>query len=187
MLRQLTGIHLVPAVVRFRRFRSGPLREQLEALFGCPVEFGSDEDCLVFERAHMDFQIQSANPETSRHFEAQVSRILEKQERPFVLVVTRTIEEQLTSGDFSQKRVARRLSLSTRTLQRRLGEQGMRFNELVDEVRKNLACRMLKDPAVSVYSVAFAAGYDDVSSFNRAFKRWTRSSPSAYRGMHSRS
>ena len=183
-LGQLIGVDFAPREVRFRHQPSGFVRDKLLELLRCPVEFGASEDSLVFERADMDRPLKMGSPESARHFEAQLGRMMEKSEQPFVTVVTRVIEAQLASGDFSQERIARGLHLSTRTLQRKLQEDGVKYSQLVDDVRKAMASRMVLDAKVPIYAVAFATGYGDVSSFNRVWKRWMGVSPSEYREAH---
>ena len=84
------------------------------------------------------------------------------------------------------KRVARRLNVSARTLQRRLQEGGTSYTKLVDEIRFELACRLLDSPHASITDVAAAVGYGDPSSFSRSFARWSGMQPKAYRRLRSR-
>lgn len=83
-------------------------------------------------------------------------------------------------------KVAEVLGVSVRSLQRRLNEDGHTFSELVEAVRFDRACRLLKGPRMRVTDVAAALGYADHSSFSRAFMRWSGMPPRAYR-HHQRS
>ena len=80
--------------------------------------------------------------------------------------------------------VARRLGLSERTLQRRLGEERLSFQKLVDEARRELAEGLLVQSDYSLAEVAFLSGFSEQSAFNRAFKRWMNQTPAAYRESH---
>ena len=71
--------------------------------------------------------------------------------------------------------------MSERTLQRRLKDEGVTFAALVDEVRPDLARMYLADPKLAIFEVAFLLGYSEPSAFNRAFRRWTGTSPSDFR------
>ncbi len=84
------------------------------------------------------------------------------------------------------KRVAQRLNVSARTLQRRLREGGTSYTKLVDEIRFKLACRLLDAPRTSITDVAAAVGYGDSSSFSRSFARWSGMQPKAYRRLRAR-
>jgi len=76
---------------------------------------------------------------------------------------------------------AERLGISVRTLQRRLKAGGLSYSELVEQTRHELACRLLGRPDVNMAAVARVLGYNDPSSFSRAFRRWTGMSPRVYR------
>lgn len=73
------------------------------------------------------------------------------------------------------------LHISVRTLQRQLCVRGFVYEDLVEAVRREVACRLLQELDTSIADAARAAGYTDPSSFSRAFRRWTHMSPRAYR------
>ncbi|MFF0493097.1 AraC family transcriptional regulator [Nocardia sp. NPDC004068] len=77
--------------------------------------------------------------------------------------------------------VARDLNMSTRTLRRHLDAAGTSYRALLDEVRRALAEEMLTATPLSVSDVAIRLGYAEASTFIYAFKRWTGTTPSAYR------
>ncbi|MCM6773076.1 AraC family transcriptional regulator [Nocardia sp. CDC159] len=77
--------------------------------------------------------------------------------------------------------VARDLNMSTRTLRRHLDAAGTSYRALLDEVRRALAEEMLSATPLSVSDVAIRLGYAEASTFIYAFKRWTGTTPSAYR------
>ena len=71
---------------------------------------------------------------------------------------------------------------TVRSLQRRLGECGWTWSDLLDDVRRRTALRMLDDPSVRIIDVAVAVGYSDPAHFTRAFRRWCGTSPAEHRG-----
>ena len=71
--------------------------------------------------------------------------------------------------------------MSSRTLTRRLAEEGLSYKGLLDEVRRKLAIQYLKDRRISLKQVAYLLGYSEVSAFYHAFRRWTGSSPVQHR------
>jgi AraC-like DNA-binding protein len=73
--------------------------------------------------------------------------------------------------------MARALNLSQRSLQRKLSERGTTFRQVVDDTRKQLAEQYLKDSMLSVSEIAYLLGFAEVSSFSRAFRRWTGQAP----------
>jgi AraC-like DNA-binding protein len=76
--------------------------------------------------------------------------------------------------------VARKLGVSLRSLQRSLREHGTSYEHLLRAVRQELACAYLREGRYTVSEVAFVLGYDNLSAFARAFKRWTGKQPSEY-------
>jgi len=71
--------------------------------------------------------------------------------------------------------------MSTRTLSRRLADEGTAFDEVVDELRQSLALRFIKERDLSLSQIAWLIGYEGSTSLNHAFRRWTGRSPSAMR------
>jgi AraC-like DNA-binding protein len=77
--------------------------------------------------------------------------------------------------------LARELHLSTRTLQRRLTEQGITFQRLLDEARRELARHYLLHSSRELNETAYLLGYEDANSFFRAFHHWEGTSPGQWR------
>ncbi len=83
----------------------------------------------------------------------------------------------LHSGQSTSRAVAAQLGISTRTLQRRLQKEKQSLSVLLEAYRKHEALRMLRERAFSVGKIASVLGYNEQSSFNRSFKRWTGTTP----------
>jgi AraC-like DNA-binding protein len=79
--------------------------------------------------------------------------------------------------------LARELHLSTRTLQRRLTEQGITFQRLLDEARRELARHYLLHSSRDLNETAYLLGYEDANSFFRAFQHWEGTSPGHWRAL----
>ena len=78
--------------------------------------------------------------------------------------------------------MAEQLHLSERTLKRRLSAEGTSFRKLADQVRAQLAEQYLNNTGLTVADIAALVGYDDVSNFRTAFRRWFSTTPQNYRG-----
>lgn len=102
-------------------------------------------------------------------------------EQCFTKKVEDAIEPMLGSGDVTIERVARQLGMSRQTLYRRLREEGVTFQELLEAKRRQLAIRYLGFDRMSAKAVAYRLGFSDPAAFSRAFKRWTGFSPSKFR------
>jgi len=70
-----------------------------------------------------------------------------------------------------------------RTLQRRLKDAGVSYNDLQNDVRKTLALNLLENETLALAEIAFSLGYSEVSAFNHAFRRWVGQSPGHYRRL----
>ena len=77
--------------------------------------------------------------------------------------------------------VARTMHLSTRTLKRRLAEQGTTFSKIRDDLRRQRALLLVDNRALSIGEVATKLGYTELPNFTRAFRKWTGMTPLAYR------
>ena len=91
------------------------------------------------------------------------------------------IVQSLHQGEPTLPIVAGHLALSSRTLQRRLQERGLVFQEILENTRRELAIRYLQDKNLSLTDIALLLGYSEQSAFNRAFKRWYNETPKSYR------
>lgn len=80
--------------------------------------------------------------------------------------------------------IASAAGLSIRTLQRRLADYGLDYSSLIDRVRFDHAQNLLRDPGRSLIDIAYDLGYTDASSFTRAFRRWTGTTPTTFRRLH---
>jgi AraC-like DNA-binding protein len=89
--------------------------------------------------------------------------------------------EALPSGQASIDTVARKLSVSKRTLQRRIEAEGTSYQQILDDTRTQLAYHYLENTALTIGEIAFLLGYTEPNSFYRAFRVWTGSTPDAAR------
>lgn len=95
------------------------------------------------------------------------------------------VRSHLPDGGLPVTFAAEAAGLSTRSLQRRLVENGLTYSRLIDQVRFNLVLDLLKDPSMQLMDVALELGYTEPATFTRAFQRWTGTSPSKFRRLHS--
>ena len=73
------------------------------------------------------------------------------------------------------------VGVSARTLRRRLAEASVSYSDVVDEVMRERATRLLRETDLTLADVAFHVGYSDVSNFTRAVRRWTGKTPKVIR------
>ena len=95
--------------------------------------------------------------------------------------IENVLTQLLPHGRASSAEVARKLGMSPRTLSRKLREQNATYAEILDSFRAALARRYLAERELPVSEIAWLLGYQELSSFTHAFKRWTASTPRQYR------
>nr|WP_222532665.1 AraC family transcriptional regulator [Azospirillum sp. 412522] len=96
------------------------------------------------------------------------------------------LKRSLASGRPDLADVACDLGMSERTLQRRITDEGASFRELLAEARQELGRLLLSDPSTDIDEVACLLGYQDTSSFYRAFREWEGMTPSQWRQFNGR-
>lgn len=176
--RTLTGVAWVPRAVSFRHPPPRDAAPYLR-LFGCPVRFGQEEHALTLDRAHLALPVVSADPTLcailDRHAEELLARLARVDD--FGQQVRRCVAAALRGGEPALERVAAQLHVTPRTLQRRLKELGTTYQQLLDQLRSELATRYLREAQLDISEVAFLLGFSEPSAFHRAFRRWTGTTP----------
>lgn len=155
-----------------------------EELFGVPVRFGAPESAAWLAPDALSTPLASRDPMLRRYLEAHAEQLLSQlpaRTPPVVAQIREAVLGELATSGADLARVAKRVAMSTRTVQRRLEEAGTSYQDLVDEVRCAMAQRLLRDRARSITDVAFELGYADLKGFYRAFKRWTDAAPAEWR------
>lgn len=182
MIRAIVG-EPVAAEVAFPHRRRGPT-SVYEVGLRAGVRFGGSHGASVigFDAGLLDApnRLRAATPMPMPMAPVPpVARGAEEAE--LLLALKRLIEALAPTGDLSLVRVAQRLGLSPRSLQRRLAGAGASFESQVEAWRRDEARRLLTETAIPVASLARALGYGDPSHFIRAFRRWEDASPRTWR------
>jgi len=167
------------ALVRDQPDRTEPFADW----FRCPIVWRAPRVSVLFRNEDLVQPLPTSNPEVALANERVALEYLERLDRSDIAAqVRRRILEHLASGSPTQTEIARQLAMSPRTLHRRLAESGTSFADLLDDTRRELAGAYLQRSDYAVAEVAYLLGFAEVSSFNRAFRRWTGRSPTAHRG-----
>ena len=184
--RFLLGRGVSPLEVRLQR-EVRPPSGRFEAFFHCPVVYGSDDYCLVYDAATLEQQLPSGSREVARHADRLASGYLERlhDDGPVGDEVRRVVRRLLPEAEPTAAEVAQRLAMSSRTLQRRLHDEGITFRALVAEVRIALAKELLVEQRLPVHVIAERLRFSDPAAFRRAFKRATGTTPAAFAASHS--
>lgn len=185
LLRRLVGEDWTPSRVLLGHRRPARTSEHAR-VFGVPVVFGADVSAAIaFDAADLTRAVLDADrhllPIVQRHLDERLALTEADPDADWLAHVREGIAVAMCDGPPSIETVAERLAVGVRTLQRRLGDHGVVYKRLVDDVRRDLALRYLADEKFDLTEIAFLVGYSELSAFDRAFRRWTGSTPQQHR------
>jgi AraC-like DNA-binding protein len=156
-----------------------------EAHFRCPVKFKARQNALIFSKADMELPFVTHNAEllavVAPHLEAELAEQLGH--KTFSEQAKAILKRLVTGQRPGIQDLARELHLSTRTLQRRLTEEGITFQRLLDGARRELARHYLLHSSLELNQIGYLLGYEDANSFFRAFHQWEGTSPGQWRQL----
>jgi len=178
------GRPLTPKRVDFRR--PVAYREIYEKHFRCPVKFKAERNALIFNKADMELPFVTHNADLLGIVAPQLEAELREQlaQKTFSEQAKGILKHLLAGQRPGIQDLARELHLSTRTMQRRLTEQGVTFQRLLDEARRELAHHYLLHSSRELNETAYLLGYEDANSFFRAFQHWEGTTPGQWRVLH---
>ena len=154
----------------------------IETLCGMAPVIHASANRILVNRAGASQPFPGYDPVLTRMLEQQCQQRMD------------TVENSGTAGKVRQRLLgelglgatltdmASELALSTRSLRRKLEQEGTSYRDLVEEERRQLALQLLDSTTMKIEELAAHLGYTDAGGFVRAFRRWEGCSPSAYRG-----
>jgi len=179
--RRGTGRRITPARIEYRR--AGPTSGELEAYYGAPLVLTAPRNAMIFHSEDLGAPFPGHSPEfldlVTPGLAAAFAEIHES--HTIADRVKSVLKRSLASGRPEVARVARELGMSERTLQRRITDEATTFRALLSDARRELSQQLLADPAIHVDEVTYLLGYQDTTSFYRAFKDWAGVSPGEWR------
>jgi len=178
--------HLIASPVYPRRVQfinpTPPNPADFTAFFQCPVEFNCKFTEVVWPVSLLEMPLKAPD-HVMRGMLDEQARLLLKQVKAgeeAIPGLQKALQESVGAGIPTLNEVARRLCVSTRTLQRRLQEQGSSFRDELERVRVEMAKNCLQAGELSLADISNFLGYNDQSAFTHAFKRVTGISPAKY-------
>lgn len=152
-------------------------------VFGGALHFDQAQTKLAHPADYLQLPVAMADPAMQQLAQARAETLLRElaPESALLREVEAVLARGLPVGRVSLADTAAALKLSTRTLHRRLEEEGTSFRAVLDTVRRRSAEALLRDARVTLADVAFLLGYTEQSTFQQAFKRWTGQTPGQHR------
>lgn len=157
-------------------------RQAYEDFWGVSIQTGP-APCLVFSAQTMELPFRTVHPSLWSFFEPTLRQRLSelKADARVTDRLRSALLEALPAGESAMAGLSQRLGMSSRTLQRRLQDEGTTFQRTLDAVRRDLAQHYLTQSSMSSIEIAFMLGFEDPSSFTRAFQGWTGQTPAGMR------
>ena len=164
----LLGSHWHPYSVNFMHQAPDNLHLH-RRLFGCTLEFGSEFNGIVCSDASLDMTNPNADPAMARYAQSYLDSLQSNQGTSMLFEVRKAIYLLLPMGRATIEQVAQSQGMNVRTLQRRLKDDGCAFNDVINDVRRDLVLRYLDNPNYPLSRIADMLGYSMASSFTRWF------------------
>lgn len=185
--RRGTGHHIVP--LRVEMTRLGPATPVHADYLRAPISFGARRNRLVLRTDDLDRPFAGHNPELLAMLTPALSASLDeiKAESSLPQQVMIVLKRRLPSGKPEVLDIANALGMSERTLQRRISASGTSFRQLLELSRQELGREMLASSSNAPEEIAYLLGYQDISSFYRAFREWEGITPAQWRERHMKS
>ena len=147
------------------------------------IEFNAEQNKIEFDAHYLKHKIKKdkqALNEFLKH--APYNLIVRfKNENSLSLQIRRQLILQPPSEWAELKDIAQQMNMSTATIQRRLKQEGVSYQQLKNDIRCDIAIERLSKTNDSIQSISDDLNFHDPSAFHRAFKKWSGVSPGSYR------
>ena len=181
--REMTGNSVRPVHVRLMHQRLAESGE-FDRFLGRAAQFGAALDEVVFARGAANLPIVSADPYLNKLLIEHCEHVIASRKvstGALRVRVENAIAALLPHGQARVDIVAKKLGVGSRTLRRRLSDEGVTFAGILQEFRMELAERYIAERNLSISRIAWLLGYTEVSAFSHAFRRWTGRTPRVHR------
>ena len=150
-----------------------------EQMMSCQIITGSPVRKIVIPRAVLNSPVITANSDIYLAMKPIVIKQTAKVIREDIFLQIHSVLNQMNSlSDTTIDDVAKQLSFSVRTLNRRLADEGTTYRSVLEKYKLERSLHLLSQSDHSITEIAYQLGFSDISTFSRAFKRWTGFSPS---------
>jgi AraC-like DNA-binding protein len=186
VLQAMSEKKILPTQVSFKHSSPKDISSFKKA-FNCPILFDQPQYAISYKTEDLNVRTAKADASINSYLLQQVEEKTKGIKIPstrFVRDVESLIKDALPTGIPSIHHIADLTAMSNRTLTRRLSSAGVTYRDLIKKTQENLAKDMLRNTSQSIGEIAFLTGFSEQSAFNRAFKKWTRLTPSEYRSTH---
>lgn len=175
-----TGRFLVPVAAHSIYKRNGK-RDLLEEYLNCPVKFNKESTALIFDKSILDLPVITPKKELFPIFENIMGEMEYKQNKDNLSdAVRRYLMHSLSTSTLNLKPVAERFHMSERNIQRKLKAEGTSYQQILDNLRMELAQKYLRE-RIPLVEIAFLLGFESQSAFNKFFNKHFQTTPGQYK------
>jgi len=182
-IKDVLGDKWAPSSISFT-FRDPDFTEHLTRYFGCPIQWNAEQDAVFFPSALLTYELPGRDDATHELLSDYLTSLHLSETPDFVEIIKTMIQKNLAVGRCDIDSLALRLPYCTRTLQRKLGECGSSYGELLKDTRFELAENLLAGTDNPLTYVAQHLCYQDLSAFSKAFKNHYGVSPTVWKQRH---
>jgi AraC-like DNA-binding protein len=185
-LRQMLGPDFAPLDVEIEMPAPEAVdRRACEQALRCPMRFVAERSAVVLDPAVLGERVRGADPVLEAAVMKYAAELLDRPDPEGADAIRSRLRRHLVgnmqAGHTALQLAARQLGMTSRTLQRRLRDEGTSFHAVLDDVRRDVALTQMRARRQSIDELAFVLGFEKSSSFHRAFKRWTGQTPGEFR------
>lgn len=179
--RWITGQDKNPSAVLFQHSKQDP--KPYENYFGCPVYFSQPFTGVRFPVSFADIALPQYDLNLCNWLDKKAAAELQAFEagNAFIEQIKKVVRNALPDGPPTLRFVSESIGLSEKGLQRELGSYELSYKKLLDSTRHQLAIGYIANQSIELQELAFLLGFSEQSAFQRAFKRWTGTTPGKYR------
>jgi AraC-like DNA-binding protein len=182
MCRSLLGADWQPIAISLPYAPPPPSERQVyHRLFSCPLEFNSDFEGILLNKADLDRRNPRSDPALAQHARNLVNAMIDPGERSIVEEVEQAIQLLMPAGRATIGSVADSLGMTVRTLQRRLDDEETQFSDLLDKVRVREVSRHIAQRRLRLTDLADLLGYSSLSAFSNWYRGRFQETPSEAR------
>jgi len=179
-LRSLCGQDWRPTEIHLSHRKPKDIKP-FRRFFAAPLRFDAEESGVLFRSEQLKRAVRGADPELRRLLQKQIDALEASHVEDFPEQVRRVLRTALLVGQASEDQIAALFAMNSRTMRRRLRTHGTGFREVTDQARFEVARQMLENSELDTAHIAAALNYSSASSFARAFKRWSGTTPGLWR------
>ena len=184
LIRILYGDEWQHTAVHFSHQAPDDISEHIK-LLGSNIHFNKPDNSLFFDKQLLNTPVHNIDIQLKKSLSFTMEHLLSINQEQLAQDWLHAFQEQiinsLENGVPKIDEIADKMFISKRTLQRRLSNDGLSFLSVIESIRYKLSSNYLSASEVILQDIAITLGYSDVSSFSRAFKRWTDMTPLEFR------